>query len=421
MATEDKTKDFQAITEVRALATAVLSDNIEVRQKVFDFGYFSSATGSMLHEKMSSVYINNPDADYSAFVSVLLPEEQNIMLTAMKNAVLPEVDEPKLDSVLEMLRQMAINAKMKREIVELSLSSDFTPDDIRKIADDAEKSDCVYESNLNNYIANYNTPIERIPTGYAILDQMLNGGFARGTIGALGARPSVGKTTLAVNIAVHNPNFKILFFSLEMSARMIYDKIVSNLANIDYSTADKHNVDINTIKTTLAPYSNLIIIDNAAEIESIIEIIRRVKPDLVFIDYIQIVQSRKEFDSVRLRINYISQLLKRTAKQLNACVISLSQLSRNASEEPTMSALKESGGLEQDSDYVILLKRPYVTNKSDSNILPSDTTLKIDKNKFGETGEIKYFFDGKHQRFSENDDPVAHVKKEEDDTDDLPF
>ena len=139
MATEDKTKDFRAITEVRALATAILSDNIEVKQKVFDFGYFSSATGSMLHEKMSAVYINNPDADYSAFVSVLLPEEQNIMLTAMKNAVLPEVDEPKLDSVLEMLRQMAIDAKMKREIVELSLSSDFTPDDIRKIADDAEK------------------------------------------------------------------------------------------------------------------------------------------------------------------------------------------------------------------------------------------------------------------------------------------
>ena len=225
----------------------------------------------------------------------------------------------------------------------------------------------------------------------------------------------------------NNPGIKILFFSLEMSSRMIYDKIVADIGDIDYSAAGRHEVNFETVQTFLKRFDNLTVVDNVSEIELMVEIIRQVKPDLVFVDYIQIVQSKKDFESSRLRIDYISQLLKRTAKQMNNCILVLSQLTRGAAAEPTMSALKESGGLEQDSDYIILLKRPYVIDKSNKEILPSDTTLKLDKNKFGDTGEIDYFFDGKHQRFSElceSGEPVARMKEETDEQtfdENLPF
>ena len=93
-----------------------------------------------------------------------------------------------------------------------------------------------------------------------------------------------------------------------------------------------------------------------------------------------------------------------------------------------MSDLKESGGLEQDSDYVLLLYRPYVNDKSGSEADPKDTTVTLDKNKFGSTREFKYEFDGRKQRFTELPDskdeiklPVKHENTADGIDEDLPF
>lgn len=420
--------DYRTETEIRLLATALLSENVDVRNKIFDFVYFTTDIGQQIQEKLVEVYVRHPDGDYSVYISSLNKDEQETMVLAMQTAVSQTVDEKRVDGVLENLRSIAVDEKLKRSVSELSIADNYTADDLRQIADEADNSGGEIENSLQKYLNEYSTPIEQIATGFEILDRMLNGGFIRGTIAAIGARPSVGKTTFAVNIVARNPNIKILFFSLEMSNRMIYDKMVADIGDIDYSATGKHEVNFETVRTVLKKFDKLTIVDNVSEVERMVEIIRQVKPDLVFIDYMQIVQSEKDFESNRQRIDYISQLLKRTAKQINNCILALSQLTRGAKEEPTMSALKESGGLEQDSDYVILLKRPYVVDKSNKEILPSDTTLKLDKNKFGDTGEIDYFFDGKHQRFSEigaGGEPVARMKKEESDEQaidgDLPF
>lgn len=420
--------DYRTETEIRLLATALLSDSVEIRDKILDFGYFTTDIGEQIRDKLTQVYVRYPDGDYSIYISALSGDEQNTMVLAMKTAVSQTVDESRVDGVLARLKSIAVDERLKQSVSELVITNNYTAEDLRQIADDTEKTNDITINSLQKYFDEYTKPIEQIATGFTILDRMLGGGIIRGTVGTIGARPSVGKTTYAVNIAAHNPEIKILFFSLEMSSRMIYDKIVADIGDIDYSAAGRHEVNFETVQTFLKRFDNLTVVDNVSEIELMVEIIRQVKPDLVFVDYIQIVQSKKDFESSRLRIDYISQLLKRTAKQMNNCILVLSQLTRGAAAEPTMSALKESGGLEQDSDYIFLLKRPYVIDKSNKEILPSDTTLKLDKNKFGDTGEIDYFFDGKHQRFSEigaGGKTVARMKKEESDEqgfdDDLPF
>ncbi len=416
--------DYRVETEIRLLATALLSGNIEIRDTIFNFGYFTTDIGKQLYSKLSHVYITCPDSDYSAYISALSADEQGVMMSALKTAVSQTVDESRVDSTLDFLKKSAVDSEFKRKIAELTVTSDYTAEDIRRIVDEKEAATDIAVNSLQKYLDDYSNPIELIPTGFPKLDKMLNGGIMRGTTGTIGARPSVGKTTFAINMAVHNPDIKVLFFSLEMSSRMIYDKIVADVADIDYAITGKHGVNFNTVKSVLRQFENMTIIDNVSEIERIVEIIRQLKPDLVFIDYVQIIQSKREFESTRQRVDYISQLVKRTAKQMNISILNLSQLTRGAKEEPTMSALKESGGLEQDSDYIILLKRPFVNDKSNKDFLPSDTTLKLDKNKFGDTGEISYFFDGAKQRFTETDSkPTAHLKKGESygTDDDLPF
>lgn len=416
--------DYRIETEIRLLATALLSDDIEVRDAIFNFEYFTTDVGSQLWDKLSRVYVGYPNADYSAYINALTDDEQKLMMSALQSAVSQTVDEERVLPTLSVLKKSAIETEFKQKISEITLT-DFSAEDVRQVVDGCQQTTDFDFNSLKKYIDEYSEPVRLIPTGFAKLDKMLNGGTMRGTIGTIGARPSVGKTTFAINMAVHNPDAKILFFSLEMSARMIYDKIVADVADIDYSITGKHQANIETVKTVLKQFDKLTVIDNVSEIENIVDVIRQLKPDLVFIDYVQIVQTKKDFEVARQKIDYISQTVKRTAKQMDICIYLLSQLTRGAKEEPTMSALKESGGLEQDSDYIILLKRPFVNDKSNKDILPTDATVKLDKNKFGDTGEITYYFDGAKQRFSELDSkPIAHIKKEGGNYgtyDDLPF
>ena len=128
------------------------------------------------------------------------------------------------------------------------------------------------------------------------------------------------------------------------------------------------------------------------------------KPSLAVVDFMQIISAVGKFENVRSRIDYISSLFKRTAKTTGCVIIVLSQLSRMGKEAPTMSDLKESGGLEQDGDYIALLHRPYVLNKNENECIPEDTQLLLDKNKFGRTGKIDLWFDLKHQKFYERDE-----------------
>ena len=323
--------------------------------------------------------------------------------------------------------EQAIEYDVKTAVQTLAFEESVSLADIEELVDKAHNRTFVETGSFESYRKNYHKVTPKFKTGFPKTDSLLNGGIRQGSIMTVGARPSTGKTTFAINIlkAFTNTDYKIILFSLEMVAEMIWDRIISDVMDIDYHKAQNHNLtdeQFQEMELVGQAYNNLNIIDNISDIERMIGRVYADKPTLCIIDYMQIISSQKDFKDNRQRIDHISRLIKKCAKETKCTFLVLSQVTRAGKDEPTMSDLKESGALEQDSDYVLLLHRPYVQDKSD-NISPEETKVKIDKNKFGNTGVIDFKFDGRHQRFTEKESktdiarPINTIPPD----DDLPF
>ena len=276
--------------------------------------------------------------------------------------------------------------------------------DLENIIETAKARQYIAKNSWQDYIEKYFIKPVKMRIYYKKLNAVLNQGILSGTILTIGARPSTGKTTFALNLlksAVYQ-NKKAVFFSLEMSNTMIYDRIIADIMNIPIEKTINHdlsNDEFEKMQSLLQYYNDVQIIDDVSDIETIVNYVYANKPDVCFIDYIQIVNIfEKQFIDNRHKIDYISNQIKRCAKKTNTIFVILSQITRVAKENPTMSDLKESGSLEQDSDYVILLHRPYVNDKAEN---PNRTILKLDKNKFGKSIELRYNFESEYQRFVE--------------------
>lgn len=408
---------------------SVLSLDGQYRQRIFAAigeDFFAEPTAKEIYKTFDRICKDYPDTDYSVLTAALNKEQKVAAVSAMAGMISPVIAEKQLDDTLRAMKDLYMKRKIKTDIAELAFENEVTVNDLRQLVSNAEKlTDDQNISNAEKYLAHYNDPIALIPTGFELLDGVLGGGLMAGTLSTIGARPSTGKTTFAINIAAHNPERKILFFSLEMSAGMIYDRLISDVADIDYSLTGRHEVEIKTVKEIIGKYKTLTVVDDVSNAEKIADMIYSQKPEIVIVDFVQIITSGKKFVDNRQRIDYISQLLKQAAKATGCCVITLSQITRAGKDKPTMSDLKESGGLEQDSDYVLLLYRPYVNNKTGDDADPTATTVTLDKNKFGSTKELKYDFDGRKQRFTEIDDSGSPIQRPNKSgvtvEDDLPF
>jgi replicative DNA helicase len=198
------------------------------------------------------------------------------------------------------------------------LDDNLTPHHIKEIAELAEKAYSIDNGQGKNIYAEYlkqiDQPRDTVKTYFPRLDNY-TGGLQRGTLTILGARPSVGKTTLALNMTVHLAlnGKKVMFFSLEMTTEMIINKLLSSECKIPYTcfNGKLNKADKDTISGFLsngALKDNLIIIDNINTIEAICSSVISGKPDVVVIDYVQIVRTMKGFDgnNKRLQIDYIS-------------------------------------------------------------------------------------------------------------------
>lgn len=254
-----------------------------------------------------------------------------------------------------------------------------------------------------------------VPTGYTQLDHKTSG-LQRSDMIILAARPSMGKTALALNIARNaaiDGNVPVAVFSLEMSKESLSERLLCAEARVDSGRLRGgflNPEDWNRITEAASILSEApIYIDDSPDISatSIRTKSRRLKMDkdlgLIIIDYLQLMKGRASSERRDLEISEISRALKLLAKEINVPVVALSQLNRKLEERsdkrPQLSDLRESGALEQDADVVAFIYRDEVYNKDENNPNRGTAEVIIAKQRNGPTGVIPLTFLGQYTRF----------------------
>lgn len=259
-----------------------------------------------------------------------------------------------------------------------------------------------------------------VPTGYKDLDNVL-AGLQHSDLIVLAARPSMGKTALALNIA-HNIAIEskqpVLIFSLEMSKEQLVDRMIAMTSGVDawsLRTGQLSDSDFEKISRAMGTLSEAqIFIDDTPSI-TVSELRTKARREahirplgLIIIDYLQLMSGGARYGGDANRVQEISEIsrgLKGIARELNVPVLALSQLSRSVENRspqiPQLADLRESGSIEQDSDVVAFIYREEYYNQETDRKNISDILIKKHRN--GPTDNIELYFDREKQRFSSLD------------------
>jgi replicative DNA helicase len=257
--------------------------------------------------------------------------------------------------------------------------------------------------------------ITGIPSGIIELDHMTSG-FQNTDLIILAARPSMGKTAFALNLASHaalRADKTVGIFSLEMSHEQLFTRMLCAEARIDAHRLRTGRVGTDDWQKIIKTYGILsetgIYIDDTPGI-TIVELrakARRLKQeadlDLLVIDYLQLMSGGGRHDNRQQEISEISRSLKGLAKELDVPVVALSQLSRapdqrSGDHRPQLSDLRESGAIEQDADIVMFLFREEIYDRDDPD-LRGKAELIVGKQRNGAVGKIDMVFIKEHTRF----------------------
>jgi replicative DNA helicase len=255
-----------------------------------------------------------------------------------------------------------------------------------------------------------------VPTGFVDLDEMTRG-LQGGDLVIIAARPSMGKTSLVLNIAQHvavQPDLTVGFFSLEMSKESLFIRLLTSEAQIDSHRLMSGHIadrDYSRISHALEKLSSMrLFIDDTANI-GVLEMrakSRRLQAEhglsLIVVDYIQLMSARGRYENRTLELASISRSLKGLAKELNVPIVVLSQLSRapesRSDHRPQLSDLRESGALEQDADVVVLIYRDDAYNRDPNNPDAGTAELIVAKQRNGPTGIVRLAFLREQTRFA---------------------
>jgi replicative DNA helicase len=257
--------------------------------------------------------------------------------------------------------------------------------------------------------------VRGVPTGYPDLDNLLSG-LHRSDLIILAARPSVGKTSLALDIARNaavRHNIPVGIFSLEMSAEQLVDRMLSAESYVNswkLRTGSVHDEqDFERIRDALETLSKApIYIDDKPgnNILAMRAVARRLKRErgigLIVVDYLQLMAptNTKQSDSIVQQVTEISRSLKSLARELDVPVLALSQLSRAVEQrggKPRLSDLRDSGSIEQDADVVMFIHREDRTNhESDRKNIAE---ILVEKHRNGPTGKVELYFDEKRTSY----------------------
>lgn len=318
----------------------------------------------------------------------------------------------------------------------------------RKILDLSESKmqvvqsiDTIADQLINNLVAGRDRPMQLSGLSYG-LDSMdkLTGGLRKGELILIAGRPGMGKTTFSLHLASHlafKENKKVLFFSFEMSAQTLMNRILSAECNIDAEkirdglVSDEELPQVVEFVSHIQKMNTLKIVDdwrlNSTDIQTIIRgMFLKDKVDLVIIDYIGKIQREKGLSEYEA-ISKLSGELKIIAGEFNIPVFCAAQLNRESDKNkydptPSNADLRGSGSLEQDSDMILLLHPPikkvqktetWTVKEEDVRMKAmSQVVMRISKNRNGRIGRVPLIFDRQHMSFRDWDGIGIDITKE---------
>lgn len=352
------------------------------------------------------------DAEYttgrvSAYVEIVKSKSIKRKLIRAARAIMSEATEESLNSeeVLSRAEERILAATQKNKSGYFESASSVLSDAFERI----------------QRVRNNGGELSGITSGLESLDRVTNG-LQRSDMIILAARPSMGKTALALNIAVGAAESKkvVAIFSLEMSKNQLGTRLLSNKSGINsqsLNTGAFNDREMDRLLDAAETLSELkLYIDDTAginlvEMRSRLRRLRHEKGlDLIVIDYLQLMQGGRE-ENRQQEISTISRNLKSMAREFDVPILALSQLSRNvemrADKRPQLADLRESGSLEQDADIVMFLYRDEYYNKDDAENKNIAEVI-IAKNRNGPTTSVYLNFERETMKFSDRTVRVGH-------------
>ncbi|MEZ3421889.1 MAG: DnaB-like helicase C-terminal domain-containing protein, partial [Eubacterium sp.] len=257
-----------------------------------------------------------------------------------------------------------------------------------------------------------------VSTGFGALDKYITG-LNKSDFILIGARPAMGKTSFALNLAQNvtmTAKKKCIFFSLEMSKKQLADRLLSSYAGIPSQkllTGELDKDEWARLGNAAGAFNDVeLYLDDTPSItvpEIKSRVMRMKNVDIIIIDYLSLIQSATKRDNRAQEVSEITRHLKMLAKDINIPVVCCAQLNRGTegrgkSHKPQLSDLRESGSIEQDADIVMFLYREeYYKGELDEekqeDVDVSKTELIVAKNRHGPTGSIEMTFDKEFTRF----------------------
>ncbi len=397
---------FKTISNMFELSRTI--DFVTLLERLRDNGVYDEAGGKAYISQL--VQMVPSSANILTYAAIVKERYYTRSLILAAQGIIKDASESVLDAghLLDSAEQRIYEIRQGRDISGLKHIKDVieaeTYDRLTKITDPETRDD---------YIG--------IPTGIGDLDRVITG-LNKSDLIIVGARPGMGKTSFALNIA-RNVALKskktVCFFSLEMTRDQIAQRLLSNEASVSSTKLRTGELSADEWTRLGNAGSHLsqaeIFIDETSGItvpEMKAKLRRMKKVDLVIIDYLGLMQSAKKTENRVQEVSDITRNLKIMAKELGVPIVVCAQLSRGTetkgkSHRPALSDLRESGSIEQDADIVLFLYREtyYDSEKADSeeHSDPNKAECIVAKNRHGELTTVELHWDGQFTRFSSQD------------------
>lgn len=354
--------------------------------------------------KLAALTAGTPSAAHAVQYAEIIANKATLRRLISASSIIAEIgfsSDLKLDEALDRAEQTLFSVSRRN-----AKNSFIQVKDV--LTDTFERIDNLHENRGQ---------LRGVPTGFKDLDNLL-AGLQGSDLVIIAARPSMGKTSLAINMALNaarDGHFAVGVFSLEMSKEQLVDRLISSQSGIDAWKLRTGNLaadDFDLLSDAMGKLADAAIFIDDSAFMNVMEIrtkARRLKTekglDVLIIDHLQLMEGSSNKESRVQEMSEISRSLKALAKELDIPVIAISQLSREVEKRPRkipqLSDLRESGSIEQDADVVMFVYRedyydPQTERKNIADIL-------IAKHRNGPTGQIQLYFDPQRMTFRDLD------------------